>query len=654
MATIAQLEVLLTANAKPLKKGFKEAEASASGFSGFMSSLGGGAASLLGVGSALAVAGAAIGVVTTGIAAWTEQDQALKKLNATLAATGNQTGFTAGELEKMGSDLMQVTNFADETTHSAIAILATFKEIHGETFKSAVEAAQDLSAVFGSDLQTSAVQIGKALNDPIAGMTALKRIGVSFTEEQKKQIANLMKMGDLQGAQNIIVKELQTEVGGAAKKMAEPWQQFKNTAGEMFEEIGRAPSPIKNGVLAIGGGIVAFIGEAFKTVREIVGLVTGEGLFGKSEDQASEMAATMAAQKEDAEAIAESAEKREKVEKAIADIEKQARQAGMTSSQKAADNVGAAGGNAIDMRRAASLQEEIESRQKIAGVVKEIADIEKESWVAALPPLEKRLELMKLEGATVDQIAAARKALTVTEEATKGLEDRKAITEQIKHLNEEAAQAGLKGAEKEVALAMTHHATEQDIAKIKEAAVARDAANEAAKVAEEAAKERKDLEKQIVDLQREGLTNAEKQAAIARDRGASEEEAAKVQGIVQRAEDQKKAKELIKDGKTAQEQFADKAKEINGLFGQNLLTKEQRDAALKKAQEETTGKDLNHGEHSAVGALVRGSAEAYKAANANSSTDALLKQQLDEAKKQTAALNNIAGENFETEVAAVP
>ncbi|MES2155937.1 MAG: hypothetical protein V4510_12455, partial [bacterium] len=59
------------------------------------------------------------------------------------------------------------------------------------------------------------IKVGKALNDPTKGLTALSRVGILFTDQQKKQIKALQKSGDLLGAQKIILKELGTEFGGS-------------------------------------------------------------------------------------------------------------------------------------------------------------------------------------------------------------------------------------------------------------------------------------------------------------------------------------------------------------------------------------------------------------------------------------------------------
>jgi hypothetical protein len=78
----------------------------------------------------------------------------------------------------------------------------------------------------GTDLKGSAVQLGKALNDPIAGVGALSRVGVTFTETQKDMIKTMVEAGNVAGAQTLILDELGKEFGGSAKALADPVTQL--------------------------------------------------------------------------------------------------------------------------------------------------------------------------------------------------------------------------------------------------------------------------------------------------------------------------------------------------------------------------------------------------------------------------------------------
>lgn len=222
------------------QRGLKQVQTGATGLTSKMQGL---AKSIGPVRAALATLGAGA-FVGKAIAAAGEQIKSERKLAAVLKATGHAAGKSAAEIQKLASSRQAVTNFSDEATIAAAGVLATFKEIKGSVFDGAIIAAQDLSAVMGQDLDSSIVQIGKALNDPIKGVTALTRVGVSFTQQQKDQIKTMQESGDLMGAQGVILKELKGEFGGAAKAMADPFVQFKNTFGDVMENIGFAIRPI--------------------------------------------------------------------------------------------------------------------------------------------------------------------------------------------------------------------------------------------------------------------------------------------------------------------------------------------------------------------------------------------------------------------------
>ena len=213
---------------------------------------------------------AAVGVASKRAAdAAGEQIAAERKLESVLAATGNAAGFTADELKRMASDLQQVTNYGDEATLSAMGVLASFTNIKGDVFRDATTAAQDLSAVMGQDLQSSVVQIGKALNDPIRGVTALQRVGVAFTQQQKDQITAMVEAGNSMGAQQLILAELKKEFGGAAEAMADPFTQFGNAAGDVQEELGMLVREIGTELLPVGYQLLEWTSDAISGIKGI-------------------------------------------------------------------------------------------------------------------------------------------------------------------------------------------------------------------------------------------------------------------------------------------------------------------------------------------------------------------------------------------------
>ncbi len=175
--------------------------------------------------------------------AWDEAIQAETKLNAAILSTGGVAGKSTKELMEMSAVLQQKTTFGDDAIQGAQGLLLTFTQVRGEIYDKAIPAIMDMSTMLGQDLQSSAVLVGKALNDPIKGMTNLRRVGVSFTEEQINLTKKLVAEGKIQEAQQIILNELQVEFGGqaeaAAKKGLGPMKQMQNNLGDLMEQFGK-------------------------------------------------------------------------------------------------------------------------------------------------------------------------------------------------------------------------------------------------------------------------------------------------------------------------------------------------------------------------------------------------------------------------------
>lgn len=145
-----------------------------------------------------------------------EQQNAVAQLEARLVSTGGAAGRSSQELQRMAASLQQVSTYGDETIMTAQSLLLTFKQIRGDEFDRATRASLDLATAMGGDLKGAALQLGKALEDPILGLTALRRSGVSFTDEQREQIKAMVEAGEVAKAQNLILAEMETQFGGAA------------------------------------------------------------------------------------------------------------------------------------------------------------------------------------------------------------------------------------------------------------------------------------------------------------------------------------------------------------------------------------------------------------------------------------------------------
>jgi hypothetical protein len=198
-----------------------------------------------------ALAASAIAVGAKMIKLYQVQAQAEAKLSAVIKATGYAAGITASEMKDHAAEMQKATGIGDEITISMQAVLATFREIKGDNFKRATEAILDMSVVMkkagqdSAEVEQGAIRVGKALNDPIRGISALSRVGVQFTTQQRDQIRAMQEAGDIAGAQRVILAELEAQFGGAARAQNEnvkAWNLLKSTIGDFGERIGQAMS----------------------------------------------------------------------------------------------------------------------------------------------------------------------------------------------------------------------------------------------------------------------------------------------------------------------------------------------------------------------------------------------------------------------------
>lgn len=187
--------------------------------------------------------GAVVSFGRAAVAAAEAQERAERRLESVLRATGHAAGYTGAQLSAMAGELQAATNFSDDAILELQSVLATFKEIRGSEFRAATEAALDLATILGTDLKSAALQLGKALQDPAQGLSALTRAGITFTEAQKRQIEALVEGGRVAEAQRLILAELSGQLGGAARREVLGYEgavnQLRNSWGDLLKEFGR-------------------------------------------------------------------------------------------------------------------------------------------------------------------------------------------------------------------------------------------------------------------------------------------------------------------------------------------------------------------------------------------------------------------------------
>jgi len=228
------------------------------------------------LGAGLAVAGFA----AYSVKSFMEAQKVMAQTEAVLESTGGQANVTKDQVVQLAGSLRDLTGVDDDAVQASENLLLTFTAIRNEAgkgndiFNQTEKAVVDMATAMNNgaipsmeQLNSTTIQVGKALNDPISGMTALRRVGVRFTEDQVKLITKLQESGDLMGAQKLILQELALEFGGAGKAagqtMAGQLAILMSHVQDVAEDVGEALMPALQGLLIILEDLVPVLKAVF-------------------------------------------------------------------------------------------------------------------------------------------------------------------------------------------------------------------------------------------------------------------------------------------------------------------------------------------------------------------------------------------------------
>lgn len=238
-----KLVVEVIGNSESLERAFARSGKAGENFSGRISKAS--RAASLAIGGGLAIA------AKIGISELVESQKVSAQTAATLKATGGAAKVAAKHIEDLAGSLSKMSGVDDEAIQAGENLLLTFKNVRNEVgkgnavFDRATKAALDLSVAGFGDLASTSKGLGKALNDPVRGISALSRAGVTFSAKQKAMIQGLVKTGHTLRAQKLILKEVQGQVGGSAKaygttlagQVAKARNAFEEVAGSLAEAL---------------------------------------------------------------------------------------------------------------------------------------------------------------------------------------------------------------------------------------------------------------------------------------------------------------------------------------------------------------------------------------------------------------------------------
>jgi hypothetical protein len=308
MASTKYLSIVFTGEDRGATKAFRSVDDAAATTGSKLSQLGSKISPAVAAASAAVVAGVGFAMKSAFDAA-TESALVARETERVIQTTGASAWTTADQIGDLATSVSNLTGKDDELVQSSANLLLTFAKVRNEIgegndiFDQAVGLSLDLSVALGTDASSASIQLGKALNDPVKGITALSRAGVSFTADQKEQIKTLVATGDVLGAQKVILGELKNQFGGAAEAAKTPIEALQTKLGNLQESIGTAlmptigaiadavgvavdafsalPDPVKNAVVIVGGvgtaalGAIPLVAKIADTFGDVVGPAMG-------------------------------------------------------------------------------------------------------------------------------------------------------------------------------------------------------------------------------------------------------------------------------------------------------------------------------------------------------------------------------------------
>jgi hypothetical protein len=174
----------------------------------------------------------------------------IEQITKSMGQFEGATDQVTDRLVKLAEKTAKLVGVDQNLIKEGQALLLTFKSVSadankvGGVFDRATKAAIDLAAAGFGSVTTNAVQLGKALEDPIKGLAALGKSGVTFTAEQKELIKTLVETGRVAEAQEIILKAVETQVGGTAEATANASDRMKVAFSQLQESLGERLLPV--------------------------------------------------------------------------------------------------------------------------------------------------------------------------------------------------------------------------------------------------------------------------------------------------------------------------------------------------------------------------------------------------------------------------
>jgi hypothetical protein len=252
MAGIPKVRIQFDADFDELKKGVKGASNEVQSFGSKVGDFSKKAAAAFALAAVAATAFAvkfAKDAIMAGEGAATANAR-IAQINESMGLFGETTEIVNKNLIAYAEQTARATGVDTNSIKATQAKLLTFKELAktanelGGNFERTTKAAIDLGAAGFGTAETNAVALGKALNDPIKGISALTRNGITFSESEKERIKVLVESNKVGEAQIMILSAIETQVGGTAEATANATDRMRVGFTQVQERVGLALLPV--------------------------------------------------------------------------------------------------------------------------------------------------------------------------------------------------------------------------------------------------------------------------------------------------------------------------------------------------------------------------------------------------------------------------
>jgi len=203
-------------------------------------------------------------------------DERLRLIANNMLGVSRNTTATTERMKEYAKTLQESTAIDDEFIKGIQAKLLAFKglaqsaNITGGAFDRVTKASIDMAQGGFGAAETNAVKLARMMQDPIHNLTILNRLGVVYTEQEKKRAIAIEATSGKLAASNYLLGIVETTFKGVAERTADPLKRISL----QFEDVAQA----------IGGKLLGAVDVLGKKIIDWVDSPQGEAAIKRMTD----------------------------------------------------------------------------------------------------------------------------------------------------------------------------------------------------------------------------------------------------------------------------------------------------------------------------------------------------------------------------------